>query len=241
MAIYRRLAGASARPWTIRRVPVCGSTEDLLGNWLRDQPSLIAPRAVIATHQRRAIGQWGRVWLSPPGGVWMSVAMPWQGHASGHAGLLGLAMALSVVQRLERRGLAVQIKWPNDLLVQGRKLAGLLPGVVQRGSQLRLLRIGLGLNVRNPVPAEGVALRRLEGQQAADSIRWTAEVLLALDHCQAVGGDGSWCLDGVRARLWSDQLIHPEDGEIWRITGLASDGALQLRQGSKTESWRRWP
>ena len=241
MAIYRPLAGPSARPWAIRRVPVCSSTEDLLGAWLRDDPSLTGPRAVIATHQRRGIGQWGRAWLSPQGGVWISAALPWKGHASGHAGLLGLAMALSMVQRLERRGLAVQIKWPNDLLVQGRKLAGLLPGVVQRGSQLRLLRIGLGLNVRNPVPAEGIALRRLEGQRAADPLRWAAEVLLALDHCHAVGGDGAWCLDGVLARLWSDHLVHPEDGQIWRITGLEGDGALRLRQGSRTESWRRWP
>ena len=241
MAIYRRLAGASARPWTIRRVPVCSSTEDLLGRWLREQPALRGPRAVIATHQRRGVGQWGRAWLSPPGGVWISAALPWQGDASGHAGLLGLAVALSMVQRLEQRGLAVQIKWPNDLLLQGRKLAGLLPGVVQRGSQLRLLRIGLGLNVRNPVPAEGIALRRLEGEHAADPTRWTAEVLLALDHCQAIGGDGAWCIDGVRARLWSDQLIHPATGQMWRITGLESDGALRLRQGSRTECWRRWP
>ena len=241
MAIYRHVAGASARPWILRRIPVCSSTEELLGRWLRDQPSLTEPRAVIATHQRRGVGQWGRTWLSPPGGVWISAALPWQGHGAGHAGLLGLAVALSMVQRLEQRGLAVEIKWPNDLLVEGRKLAGLLPGVVQRGSQLRLLRIGVGLNVRNPVPAEGIALRRLEGQQVADPIRWAAEVLLALDHCQALGGDGAWCLDGVRARLWADQLTHPEDGQTWRISGLESDGALRLRQGSRTETWRRWP
>ena len=241
MAIYRRIAGASARPWTIRRVPVCSSTEDLLAVWLRDQPSLTGPRAVIATHQRRGVGQLGRTWLSPEGGVWISAALPWRSHASGQAGLLGLALALSVTQRLERRGLSIQIKWPNDLLVQGRKLAGLLPGVVQRGSQLRLLRIGLGLNVRNPVPGEGIALRRLEGQQAADPIRWTAEVLLALDHCHGLGGDGAWCIDGVQARLWSDQLLHPQDGQIWQITGLENDGALRLRQGSRTENWRRWP
>ncbi|AII50245.1 biotin--acetyl-CoA-carboxylase ligase [Synechococcus sp. KORDI-52] len=241
MATYRRLAGASSRPWTIRCMPVCSSTEELLGTWLRDQPSLTGPRALIATHQRRGVGQWGRAWVSPPGGVWISAALPWRSHRSAQAGLLGLALALSVVQRLEQRGLAVQIKWPNDLLVNGRKLAGLLPGVVQRGSQLRLLRVGLGLNVRNPVPAEGIALRRLEGQQAADPIHWTAEVLLALDHCYRVGGDGSWCLDGVRDRLWSNQLVHPENGQIWQISGLEDDGALRLRQGSMTERWRRWP
>ena len=239
MAIYRRLAGASARPWTIRRVPVCSSTEEMLGRWLRDQPLLMGPRAVIATHQP-GLATGARL-ASPPGGVWISAALPWRSHGSGQAGLLGLALALSVVQRLEQRGLSVQIKWPNDLLVNGRKLAGLLPGVVQRGSQLRLLRIGLGLNVRNAVPGHAIALRKLEGQQAADPIRWTAEVLLAFDHCHRLGGDGAWCLDGVQARLWSDQLVHPEDGQIWTIAGLERDGGLRLRQGSRTETWRRWP
>ena len=241
MATYRRLAGASARHWSILHVPVCSSTEELLGAWLRDQPSLMGPRAVIATHQRRGVGQWGRAWVSPPGGVWISAALPWRSQGSGQAGLLGLALALSVVHRLEQQGLSVQIKWPNDLFVNGRKLAGLLPGVVQRGSQLRLLRIGLGLNVRNAVPGHAIALRKLEGQQAADPIRWTAEVLLAFDHCYGIGGDGAWCLDGVEARLWSDQLVHPQDGQIWRIAGLERDGGLRLRQGSRTETWRRWP
>ena len=111
--MYRRLAGASARCWTIRHVPVCSSTEELLGTWLRDQPSLVGPRAVIATHQHRGVGQWGRAWVSPPGGVWISAALPWRSQGSGQAGLLGLALALSVVQRLEQRGLSVQIKWPN--------------------------------------------------------------------------------------------------------------------------------
>ena len=42
------------------------------------------------------------------------------------AGLFGLAVALALAERLERAGVAVRIKWPNDLLVEGRKLAGIL-------------------------------------------------------------------------------------------------------------------
>ena len=38
-----------------------------------------------------------------------------------------------------------------------------------------------------------------------------------------------------------DQLVHPQDGQIWRIAGLERDGGLRLRQGSRTETWRRWP
>ena len=143
---YRRMAGAAVQPWLLRSVPVCSSTEVLLSRWLKGPVALAQPWAVVAAHQRWGTGQWGRRWSSPPGGVWLSAALPWQGEGSGRAGLLGLAVAVSFAERLERHGLPVRIKWPNDLVLYGRKLAGLLPSVVQRGSTVRVLRIGLGLN-----------------------------------------------------------------------------------------------
>ena len=61
-------------------------------------------------------------------------------------------MALALVERIERIGVNVNIKWPNDLLVDGQKLAGILPRLFFRGGTLRLLRVGVGLNVFNNVP-----------------------------------------------------------------------------------------
>jgi len=116
----------------------------------------------------------------------------------------------------------------------------LLPSVVQRGSRVRLLRIGFGLNLCNPVPIEGIALNQLERVGSVDPAHWTAEVLLALDRCQRAGGDGSWCLPALKRLLWAEQIQHPRDGRIWMISGVASDGALQLRHGTRTEEWRRW-
>ena len=130
LALQRRLVAAD-RPecWDLRWFPVCSSTETVLEEWLRETPDLQLqrPRAVLARHQRHGIGQRGRVWSAPPGGIWLSAAMPWPEQARGGAGLIGLALALSLSQRLERHGVPVRIKWPNDLLVDGRKLAGLLP------------------------------------------------------------------------------------------------------------------
>ena len=93
--------------------------------------------------------------MSPRGGLWISAALPWQGGRSASAMLIGLAVATVLAEHLERRGLEVAIKWPNDLLVNGRKLAGLLPRLVQRGSTIRLVRIGVGLNVENRIPLPG--------------------------------------------------------------------------------------
>ena len=241
MAYYRRLAGPEAEPWLLRRVSVCASTEPLLARWLQQSAGRDRPCAVVARHQTRATGQRGRVWMSPPGGLWVSAALPWEGRSAASAGLLGLSVVAAMAECLEQRGLPVRIKWPNDLLVEGRKLAGVLPRLVHRGPRLRQVRIGFGMNVTNPVPPGGIALKRLLGPAHQGVDRWGAELLLAFDRCMRRAIDGSWCLGEIEQRLWSDRVPDPQNGRIWMIEGLAADGALRLRHGSRTCSWRRWP
>ena len=94
--------------WDLRWLPACSSTEISLAEWLQDDPDLVRPRAVLARRQRRGVGQWGRHWQSPRGGVWLSAAMPCSGQSVTAAGLLGLAFALELAQRLERHGVPVR-------------------------------------------------------------------------------------------------------------------------------------
>ena len=132
-----------SRPWKLRWKPVCASTENDLSDWLMEKPfEDELPRALIAARQTHSTGQRGRIWQSPLGGVWISAAIPLSGQKS--AGLLGLAVAVAMAQRLERYSVPVQIKWPNDLMIGDRKLAGFLPRLVYRGKILRFGRIGLG-------------------------------------------------------------------------------------------------
>ena len=237
---YRRLAGRTAEPWFVQRVPVCPSTEPLLSRWLQQLPSVDGRFALLADHQTRSTGQRGRKWLAPIGGLWISVAMPASRPAAISPELLGLAVAVAMAQRIEQQGVQVQIKWPNDLMVEGRKLAGLLPRLVHRGSTLRLMRIGLGLNVANPVPPEGTSLRQLLGSGHRSVPHWGAQLLNALDQCMAHGPGLGWCLPEAERRLWADHGSDPEGERIWQIEGLSSDGALRLRNGPHTCQWTRW-
>ena len=238
---YRRISPVRSESWQLRWVPVCSSTERLLKQWLHQDPLLQRPRAVVARHQRRAVGQRGREWQAPTGGVWLSAALPVDSvrlDAPG-AGLFGLAVALALAERLERAGVAVRIKWPNDLLVEGRKLAGILPALQHRGHELRLLRCGVGLNVCNAVPAGAVALRHVLPAATADV--WTAEVLLALDASTHWLRNRDRLLVQVRNRLWADQIDDPDGGPPWTIQGLTSAGGLQLQRGGEFKEWIRWP
>jgi len=238
LARRRRRQGLPA--WNLRVLPVCASTETELSQWLQHRPwQGPQPRAVIARHQIRAQGQWGRVWQAPAGGVWISAALPWPSTAAA-PGLLGLAVALALAERLEGEGVPIRIKWPNDLLIGDRKLAGVLPRMVHCGGQLRLARIGVGLNVINPVPVGAVALRQVLAPGRCRPRVWTTEVLRCLERACGIVLAPQALVRAVEARLWQRQVRDPATGELWRITGLGADGALQLQQGTRTMSWTRW-
>ena len=240
VARYRRQAGSAARAWSLRCVPVCSSTESLLSRWLVESNRIERPKAVLAIHQTHAYGQRGRAWSAPRGGLWVSAALPWSGRPAAAAGLLGLGTALAMAERLEDHDLPVRIKWPNDLLVHGRKIAGLLPRLVHRGSELRTVRIGFGLNVANVVPSGATSIQRIQGRRYGGVDYWAVQLLQAFDQCMARAADRNWCIGGASKRLWSDRVRDPADGRVWMIDGLDGDGALLLRHGSHTCRWLRW-
>ena len=67
------------------------------------------------------------------------------------------------------------------------------------------------------------------------------EVLKALDSVQTLANFPEAVRHGIENRLWANQVKDPQSGEIWKIQGLALNGALQLCQGARTASWTRWP
>jgi BirA family biotin operon repressor/biotin-[acetyl-CoA-carboxylase] ligase len=192
------------------------------------EPRLRLARAVVARRQRFGHGQQGRVWLSPPGGVWLSAALPWPEDPRA-AAAPALAVAVALATELASLGVPVGLKWPNDLMhltaAGPRKLAGLLPGLRLRGDRVRWARIGVGLNGSNPVPAGAANLRAFP--RAGRAERLVARVLLALELAMELADQP----ETVRAA--AQRLLLPLDpltleGEIWRPRGLAADGGLRV-------------
>lgn len=127
--------------------------------------------AVVARVQEEGRGTRGRSWASAPGGLWLSViARPH--HTEALEGLsLKVGVALAAALELHCPMLpSVGIKWPNDLVVDGRKLAGILCEARWLGTTCQWVIVGLGLNVRNELPAElaGQAARLCTWDPAAD-------------------------------------------------------------------------
>ncbi len=110
--------------------------------------------AVLAETQTRGRGRRQRSWYSPAGGnIYLSLGWRFPA-AAAPLSTLPLAVAVCVAVALERAGLSGHgIKWPNDILVNGAKLAGILVETQSEGQAAVCAVIGIGLNVRMPALA----------------------------------------------------------------------------------------
>jgi len=106
--------------------------------------------AVVADRQTAGRGRRGRGWLSPPGiGLYTSILLR-PGCPPGRAGLLAQVAGLAVVEALrEVADVASDLKWPNDVLVEGRKVAGILAEMASREAGVDHAVVGIGINVNH--------------------------------------------------------------------------------------------
>src|SRR5512133_3091102 len=110
---------------------------------------------VVADEQTAGRGRLDRKWFTPKGAAlaFSLILRPRVEEKPFLTRMVGLA-ALAVVDSLQTRGLVAQIKWPNDVLLNGRKVAGILVESVWSGEEVDCVVIGIGVNVRREaVPA----------------------------------------------------------------------------------------
>lgn len=109
---------------------------------------------ILAETQTKGIGREGRPWFSPPGGIWFTLALPLKSLELAKAAPFSIVAALQVAESLkEVNNLQCNIKWPNDILYEGKKVAGILLSTVTKFKRGWML-VGVGINVNNELPAE---------------------------------------------------------------------------------------
>jgi BirA family biotin operon repressor/biotin-[acetyl-CoA-carboxylase] ligase len=197
---------------------------------------------VIADEQTAGRGRLGRQWVSPPGtNIYVSVILH---PPAAHLRQLSIIFPLAICEGIEEvTGLAARIEWPNDVLVGGRKVSGVLLDAEIVGDQVRYAIAGIGLNVNfDPSTYEelrdiATSLRRELGREVS------REAVLAalLNHLEPLY---QGALLGEKAHLaWKERL--DTLGKSVRVgfadrmeEGVAvdtdSDGALILRRDDGT-------
>ncbi len=178
---------------------------------------------VIANEQTAGRGRLGRDWQSPVGlGVTLSLVRCLD--ARTHAGAvdrLTFAVSVALSQVMEKLGLPATIKWPNDVMIKGRKIAGILVERTQTGHGDAAI-IGMGINVHHtaeqlPPRATSLAIHGIQ----CDRLAVIALVLDAVD--RAMTCDETTLLDQWRSRcaMLDEQVTFRHSGR--EISGRVID------------------
>lgn len=205
---------------------------------------------VIAERQTGGRGRDGRVWESPPGGLYFSAvirpALP-----VAQVPPMTLAIGIGVCEAVKTTGARASLKWPNDLLafpaghaepdrlhLGGRKLAGVLVEAQSQGNRLESVVVGIGINLTGELPAS-LGERAITLAEAAGTVidrERFIEVLFAqvekwVDRYVGVG------LEAI-IPAWQQRMAHGliarTAGLVGIVEGLDGDGALLLRDDEGT-------
>lgn len=195
-----------------------------------------AGTAVIAGEQLEGRGSRGRGWHSPPGGLWMSVVFrpPAVEGIEAISLRVGLAVAEAIQARVPK---PLRLKWPNDLMLEDRKLGGVLCEARWQGDALGWVAVGLGMNIRNRIPDElGTVAISLSDLIPAITVEEIADpVLAALRELDLGTGRLSPAeLNRFARRDWlrGRTIREPVAGNV---TGVGEDGALLVRTVSGSD------
>ncbi|WNY26569.1 biotin--[acetyl-CoA-carboxylase] ligase [Methanolapillus ohkumae] len=100
---------------------------------------------IVVEQQTGGRGRLGRKWASPKGGIWFSIILKPKVALSA-ASRLTLTVGLSVTNTLIQYGIPARIKWPNDVLINGKKVCGILTEVEAEIDTIEFVIIGVGIN-----------------------------------------------------------------------------------------------
>ncbi|MNM93243.1 Bifunctional ligase/repressor BirA [compost metagenome] len=225
-----------AAPWPLDVLFAVDSTNAEVMRRLEAGAS--TPFAVLAERQTAGRGRRGRVWVSPFGAnLYCTLGISVRGGAKELEGL-SLVVGLAVARAIQSMGVdGVGLKWPNDILLGGRKLAGILLELTGDPADLCWVAIGIGINVNMRV-ADAIDQPWTSLYQASGSMVDRNRLLIALNK------ELDWHLSRHREEGFAASRAEWESLHIWqgrqvslstaankvvgRALGIDEQGALRL-------------
>jgi BirA family biotin operon repressor/biotin-[acetyl-CoA-carboxylase] ligase len=222
----------------IRYFDTIGSTNNEALAWATSGAKDLS--LVIADEQTAGRGRLDRKWFTPAGtALALSLILrPTAGEKPYLTRIVGLA-ALAIADSLRTRGLVSQIKWPNDVLMNGRKVAGILVESVWSGEEVDCLVIGIGVNVlKEAVPSAELLLFPATSLEealgsAVEREKVLRDILAGIIALRPHIGSDSFISSWEKALAFRGEEVQVEQGDgsvlTGKILGLEPDGSLRLR------------
>ncbi|CAN5573210.1 hypothetical protein BH09CHL1_BH09CHL1_36020 [soil metagenome] len=201
--------------------------------------------AVIAALQEQGRGRAGRPWITSPGSAFLCSVLLRPALRVREISSLPLIAGLGIAEAIEHlSGLACQLKWPNDILVNGKKICGVLAQSRSVGEQVEFVNLGFGVNLNSTtveVPPTATSLQietgRLINFAAFERAIFSRLGARYTDFLSAGGRPslGDW-ID--RAMFLNEFVDVEQPGGVLRgrFVGVSLDGALQLETNSGVEN-----
>jgi len=222
----------------LRYYDTIGSTNDEALAWaLQGAPDF---SLVIADEQSKGRGRMDRKWFTPPHAA-LAISLilrPTSSERAHPARTTGL-LALSLADSLRKLGLAPQIKWPNDVLINESKVAGILVETTWMGEELDALVIGMGVNVLNAsvpppdrvfFPASSIETELGHPVERIDLLR---DILVNVLAWRPKLGTDDFLTAWDASLAFRGQQVQVQGGSekpvIGELLGLNPDGSLRLR------------
>ena len=227
---YKKIQGVCPN-WKLQYKLKCKNTEYELTNWLQDSPiKRYKPRAIVAKEQFLGTGQNSRRWISPKGGIWLSAAYPiFTSKFSSE--IFSLSFAIKLCEMLNKESIKVDLKWPNDIFFNSKKLIGFLPRVITRGKEIIYLRIGIGMNFLNKTPLEGIALSEILNTKNICEHVWTAKILKTIHESVECNDRKEYIIKNANKYLTKKYLPRGYNSMDWAIKDVDNNGNLRIYNG----------
>jgi len=194
----------------------------------------------IAQQQQSGRGQRGRTWQSPCGGLYLSLGMT-PHLPSQDAVRLTLGCAWGIAAALRQRRIPVGIKWLNDLVLEGKKLGGILTETRMQQGRIHQAVVGIGMNWSNPVPDVGINLATWVQSQPQPTVSSLEELgAIALQGAfagyqmakQGHSAELVACYESVfvnRGQTVNLQTSSLKEEGTGKVLGITADGALRVQ------------
>ncbi len=194
---------------------------------------------VVADTQSEGRGRQGRGWDSPPGGLYMTALL----EVGSHANLIPLVAGVAVAETMrDHFGVEAVLKWPNDVLIEGRKVGGILVDAEWSGDERGVLLLGVGINLNNAIPEhleEATSLSEESGEEI-DVEAFLERLLESLDGLlQKLKTDPREVLtkwEGLSETLGRMIVVKDPSGDVFEgvAESIDYDGALKLDCGGRS-------
>ncbi len=245
--LFEKLAQKAWCGAQIKLVEHADSSQKVLKSWLNEQPGLPSGSTVLCRAQSAGTGRHDRGWLTAPGAVAMSTLI-WSQLPTHQIHWYTAAAGIALAETLQQFGICAQLKWPNDVLLGTKKIAGIITHlhdiplelIPAAGSNCIVLGIGLNLRgqrcwfTKNKLPSAGsvtseTPIRQLQATEvAANILTWLNSLSGQLESkgpMSLINSYKHWISDAGHTAIVRTASGNQLQGTV---QGIGSDGELLI-------------